>query len=76
MIRLVMSFYLVVLEDGRAKVVPVPDDVTPNVFSHDYVVVDQFTVLTEAEERCAIENDPTKRALMSRGKLKIKRTPL
>ena len=63
-----VSAYAVVLaKSGRALVIGTND---PSRLSH--VVLAVYQTRAEAEERCAIENDPEKRALFLAGKLSVR----
>jgi hypothetical protein len=59
-----MSHLLVVLTNGRAEIVDISAGEDPT----DYNVLHSCNSQEEAEERCAIENDPERRALLHAGK--------
>jgi hypothetical protein len=68
------GYYLVVLDSPRAEVIEVPEGDSPNYTAANHNVLDSYTIRSEAQERCDIENDPVKRGLHAPGKLKVRRT--
>jgi hypothetical protein len=70
----VPEYFLVVLQNGRAEVVDVPNGESPNDVAKNYYLLDSFLVRAEAQERCHVENDPIKRELLMSGKLKVHKT--
>ncbi len=66
-----MSYYVVVLEDGRARVVVVLANENPDAATEQFVRLDSYASMEEAQQRCDIENDPVKRELFLYGELKV-----
>ena len=72
-------YYFAAWKNGRAEMLTVPAGESPNSFWQDrvadgYSFLDEYTVETEAQERCTIQNDPTKYELFMMGKLKVPKT--